>query len=177
MGNVPHASFDEFFRQRYGDLVRYLGWLGATVDDAEEAAQEVMTAAYERWHRIRNPDAWIWRVARRAYLRTQRRRRLREVLRPGEWVPQSAVLDESDALASALQVRSLLLRLAIQQRRVVAWWLDGYRFDEIAKKLDVRTATVRSLFRHARVRLREAFRTQSDDEYRRRLNRGYRPRR
>jgi RNA polymerase sigma-70 factor (ECF subfamily) len=161
MRKVPDASFDAFFRLRYRDLVRYLGRLGATVDDAEEAAQDAMTAAYERWHRISNPDAWIWRVACRGYLRTDRRRRLREVLRPGERVPQSAVADESDAFASIQVVRGLLLGLATQQRRVVAWWLQGYRFEEIATKLNVRTATVRSSFRHARVRLREVFRAQA----------------
>jgi DNA-directed RNA polymerase specialized sigma24 family protein len=59
----------------------------------------------------------------------------------------------------------------------MAWWLDGYRFDEIATKLDVRTATVRSLFRHARARLRDVFRAQSDEEYVRRLSRGNRQRR
>jgi RNA polymerase sigma-70 factor (ECF subfamily) len=173
----PDASFDEFFRLRYRDLVRYVGRLGATVDDAEEAAQDAMMAAYERWHRIRNPDAWVWRVACRAYLRTHRRRRLREVLQPGERLSQPGAVDESDTLAGILQVRGLLLRLAVQQRRVMAWWLDGYRFDEIATKLDVRPATVRSLFRHARARLRDVFRAQSDEEYVRRLSRGNRQRR
>jgi RNA polymerase sigma factor (sigma-70 family) len=174
MRTLPDASFDEFFRLRYRDLVRYVGRLGATVHDAEEAAQDAMTAAYERWHRIDNPDAWVWRVACRAYLRTHRRRRLREVLQPGERMNHSTVYDESEALAGVLQVRGLLLRLAAQQRRVMAWWLDGYRFDEIAAKLDVRTATARSLFRHARARLRVLFRAQTDYEYARRPGRDYR---
>jgi RNA polymerase sigma-70 factor (ECF subfamily) len=174
MRTSPDASFDEFFRLRYRDLVRYIGRLGATVHDAEEAAQDAMTAAYERWHRIDNPDAWVWRVACRAYLRTHRRRRLREVLQPGERLTSSTVSDESEALASAFQVRGLLLLLAAQQRRVMAWWLDGYRFDEIAAKLDVRTATARSLFRHARARLRDLFRAQSGHEYARRLDRANR---
>jgi DNA-directed RNA polymerase specialized sigma24 family protein len=84
------------------------------------------------------------------------------------------VSDVSEAVAGAFQVRGLLLRLAAQQRRVMTWWLDGYRFDEIAEKLDVHTATARSLFRHARARLRDLFRAQTGYEYARRLDRGYR---
>jgi DNA-directed RNA polymerase specialized sigma24 family protein len=62
--------------------------------------------------------------------------------------------DGAEALLGTFRVRSLLARLAAQQRRVVAWWLDGYQFSEIASKLHVETSTVRSLFRNARSRLR-----------------------
>jgi DNA-directed RNA polymerase specialized sigma24 family protein len=93
MRTVPDASFDEFFRLRYRDLVRYVGRLGATLHDAEKAAQDAMMAAYERWQRIDNPDACVWRVACRSYLRTDRRRRLREVLQPGERLTGSTVSD------------------------------------------------------------------------------------
>jgi RNA polymerase sigma-70 factor (ECF subfamily) len=147
------AEFDRFFRASYRDLVRHVMRFGATLDEAEEAAQEAMTTAYERWTTIANPGAWTWRVACRAYLRVARRRRIREVLAPSDGLPSSWTADGTDALLGTFRVRSLLARLAAQQRRVVAWWLDGYQFNEIANKLDVQTSTVRSLFRHARSRL------------------------
>jgi RNA polymerase sigma factor (sigma-70 family) len=155
------TDFEAFFRGSYRDLIRYVMMLGASVSDADEVAQEAMTAAYRRWPRIDNPKAWTWRVACRTYLRADRRRRLREVLAPAEHLPDRAGVDPADALLGAYRVRMLLRGLAARQRRVVAWWLDGYQFDEIAEKLDVKTATVRSLFRHARKRLRERFRTES----------------
>jgi len=155
------VQFDRFFRARYRDLVRHVMRFGATLDEAEEAAQEAMITAYQRWPTITNPNAWTWRVACRAYLRVARRRRIREVLAPAEGLPLVSTPDGTDALLSTFRVRSLLGRLAAQQRRVVAWWLDGYQFNEIANKLDVQTSTVRSLFRHARARLARLLRDQA----------------
>jgi RNA polymerase sigma factor (sigma-70 family) len=147
-------QFDRFFRASYWDLVQHVKRFGATHHEAEEAAQEAMITAYQRWPSIANPSAWTWRVACRAYLRVARRRRAREVLTPLDGLPLAATADGTDALLGTFRVRSMLARLAAQQRRVVAWWLDGYQFHEIAHKLDVKTSTVRSLFRHARARLR-----------------------
>lgn len=162
---MPPASdkaFDAFFRARYEDLVRFVMRLGADLHDAEEVSQDAMSAAYERWDDIRDPPAWTWRVACRAYLRRRQRRRRHEMLLPAALLPEAAPGSRAgeppeDDVISSDTVRRLLRGLARQQRRVVAWWLEGYRFEEIAQRLDIATSTARSVFRNARERLATRF--------------------
>lgn len=147
-------DFDTFFRSRYAQLVGFIMQLGARREDAEEAAQEAMVAAYSSWHRIANPTAWAWRVAYRKYLARVRQARLRELLVPSDRLQHRP--DPAQPLDDLLwrdRARRLLGRLAERQRRVVTLWLDGYRPEEIAGRLGVKPGTVRSLFRHARKRL------------------------
>lgn len=155
-------EFDTFFRQRYTDLVVFLMRLGARLDDAEEAAQEAMIAAYASWPRIHDPKAWTWRVASRIYLRQVRRRRLRELLVPDDALAQRAShyqqAEPSTTEADLVwrdRFRRLLLRLTERQQRVFAMWYDGYLGKEIADRLNVTPGTIRSLLRNARHRLAE----------------------
>jgi len=176
MPPATDEAFDAFFRARYEDLVRFVMRLGADVHDAEEVSQEAMSAAYERWDDIRDPPAWTWRVACRVYLRRRQRRRRHEMLLPVPLLPEAARAGPEpsrpeDAVISSDTVRRLLRGLARQQRRVVAWWLEGYRFEEIAQRLDIATSTVRSVFRNARERLATRF-SELRDEVRQPARRG-----
>jgi RNA polymerase sigma factor (sigma-70 family) len=155
---MPDDDFDAFFRSRYTDLVAFVMRLGARLDDAEEAAQEAMVAAYASWPRIRDPAAWTWRVAYRSFLAQVRRRRLREVLVPTEALYQRADPAEPEAdLLWRDRFHRLLAGLAERQRRIVALWYEGYPVREIAGRLNVEPGTVRSAFRHARARLAGLF--------------------
>jgi RNA polymerase sigma factor (sigma-70 family) len=53
-----------------------------------------------------------------------------------------------------LQIVDLLSQLPSEQRRVAVLFYDGFTYEEIAEVLEKSEATVRSLLRHARERLR-----------------------
>lgn len=63
-------EFAGFYKERVPGLIAYLLSQGAMADQAADIAQEVMTAAYLRWTEISSPRAFVYTLARRAFLRS-----------------------------------------------------------------------------------------------------------
>jgi RNA polymerase sigma factor (sigma-70 family) len=143
-----------FFHERFSKVVIFLISMGASRADAEEAAQEALSEAWERLESIDQPAAWLRTVAARAYWKQVRMRR------------QTVPLDESEYQAMAdsdlrifreeqQQVLCILRALPPEQRTVVALRYDGATCEEIATLTGKPSATVRSHLRHARKTLKE----------------------
>jgi DNA-directed RNA polymerase specialized sigma24 family protein len=149
-GAVLRDSYDDFFRAERAKLACFVRKLGATWEEANDAAQEAMVAALVRWETLTNPRAWVRVVAERKFLRQKVRTDQREELaaRPGWGVENSCPLPaESEGTQEVL---SMIGRLPPAQRRVMAWTYDGYEPAEIAAVFGESAATVRSNLRHAR---------------------------
>jgi RNA polymerase sigma-70 factor (ECF subfamily) len=161
---VRGPTFDEFYRDEAGPLVAFLKKGGFTKQQAEDAVSDAMTCALESWPRIdRSPRGWVRTVAYRIACKTAQRAReesLRAVV--GGWAI-SAHYDVD--VVETTEVHDLLVRLLQQlprqQRLVMAWHLDGFNTKEIADRLDMLPATVRSTLRHAKDRLKVAYQTRS----------------
>ncbi|RSM69243.1 hypothetical protein DMH04_46250 [Kibdelosporangium aridum] len=63
------GEFELFYRGTVQQLVRFLMLQGASLADARDIAQDTLSSAYERWHKLDNPRAWSYRVASRAFIR------------------------------------------------------------------------------------------------------------
>lgn len=127
--------------------------MGASRADAEDATQEAMVQAWQRWESIDKPEAWVRTVAVRAYWKVVGAR------------PQTVSLDESvpeSIVDSGLgifteeqqQVLRLLRALPPMQGGVAALAYDGSTCQEIAMLLGISEATVRSHLRYARKNLK-----------------------
>ena len=75
-------TFEEFFRERYGEVVRSMRLMVGDHARAEELTQEAFARACRHWRRVRaldRPVAWVYVVAtneaRREWRREQRARR------------------------------------------------------------------------------------------------------
>lgn len=62
-------GFDEFYRATRGRVLEYLFAAGGDLGEAQDAAQEAFTRAWQRWEHISghtDPEAWVrvvgWRV-------------------------------------------------------------------------------------------------------------------
>jgi RNA polymerase sigma factor (sigma-70 family) len=149
-------GFDEFFRGAFARLVLFLIKIGASREEAEDSAQEAMTKAYENWRAIQHPEAWVRVVAERGYIAAAARARAAPAkMLAGGWTGDGTYTDLDLAVFGEEQRRvlDLLRRLPYEQRRVLAWYYDGFATAEIAKRVDRPEATVRSHLRHARQRL------------------------
>jgi len=104
-------------------LVWFVMSLGASAEAAAAAAQSAFTDAFPVWHTIRHPNAWLRRVAERAYYRRAARETLVESPpdRPGPLPTASA----AELRAEARAVLAALASLPPKQRRVMAWCIDG----------------------------------------------------
>lgn len=156
------AAFAAFYEENIRQLTRTLT---ATIGDpqvAQDAAQEAMARACERWTTVgsyNNPTAWCYRVAMN-WSTSRWRKRRREIITE-EMPPPLAVSDPDfeleDRLLAALRSLSLEHRSVIVLRVVEDWSIK-----ETAEALGIRPGTVQSRYARALERLREI--VGADDE-------------
>jgi RNA polymerase sigma factor (sigma-70 family) len=148
-------DFDSFFRRAAPRVVLFLIKLGASRQQAEDAAQEAMLRAYQAWSTIRYPEAWVRVVASRVHAAAVAGDRC--VAGTVEANLSNLIAADTDLLVDdeeRRRVLELLRRLPPAQRLVMAWYVDGFGPKEIAAILQKNPDTVRSDLRHARLRLR-----------------------
>jgi RNA polymerase sigma-70 factor (ECF subfamily) len=144
------GEFCAFFEGDYHAVVGLLIRAGASLGDAEDAAQEAMHAALRQWPAIERPKSFTRTVAFRALYRiwgrAQRERLVRQVTR-------DEVTSAFDAGEDAGRVLAMLRSLPDAQRLVFALHVDGYDPAGIAEITGQHPDTVRSNLRHARQKL------------------------
>ena len=148
------ADFSHFYADNIDGLTRALT---ATLGDpqiAQEAAQEAMARACERWRKIGeydNPTGWCYRVGLN-WATSRWRKRRREVLDFSE-VRHTARPDVPLSLDDGLE--RALLRLPIDQRAVIVLRLvQDLSISEVADALNIAEGTVQSRYSRGLTRLR-----------------------
>lgn len=149
--------YDTFYRAQFRPLVRFVVTLGATWEEAEDAAQEAMVSLLLAFGTVTSPRSWCRTAAERFYVKsTVRLRKAPDLaLRGGLTLSDFGIVEPGDPLGGE-EVLRLLRVLPYQQRRVMAYHYDGYSPEEIADLLDKKASTVRSTLRHATEKLARA---------------------
>jgi RNA polymerase sigma factor (sigma-70 family) len=146
-------GFASFFQQRYSSTAVLLIAMGASRADAEDAVQEAMINAWQKWETIHEPTAWVRTTAIRKLQKGKRQ------LPPTTALDESAADPEGTDLAvfseEQRRVLSLLRQLPTAQRTITALYYDGLSAEEIAEVTGKPATTVRSHLRHARRALKE----------------------
>jgi len=149
------TTFAAFYQQNIGSLARTLtAALGDPVV-AQDAAQEAMARACERWEKIEgydNPVGWCYRVAMN-WATSRWRKRKREIVTDQLPMPDPVVAPDfavQDRLLIALRSLSMDQRSVIVLRLVEDWSIN-----ETAEALGIAPGTVQSRYARALVRLRE----------------------
>jgi RNA polymerase sigma-70 factor (ECF subfamily) len=139
-------DLDALFRVEGDGVYRALyAFTGGRADVAEEATAEAFARAVAGRDALRDPLAWIYRVAFRVAIDELRRDRRR-----GTLVDAPVTPPEMAGLMEALRKLSPNQRAAIVLRHVLD--LD---LDEVAKRMGVAAPTVRVHLHRGRTRLRE----------------------
>lgn len=155
MTATREAAFAAFYQQNIGSLARTLTAALGDPQVAQDAAQEAMARACERWEKIEsydNPVGWCYRVAMN-WATSRWRKRKREVIT--NVLPTPVPLDEPDF---AVQDRLLiaLRSLSTDQRSVIVLRLvEDWSINETAEALGIKPGTVQSRYARALARLRE----------------------
>lgn len=162
-GRVPAGagSPDEIARRAL-DVGRRtaLGVLAGDTATADDVAQEVAIQAVRHAHRLREPaalDAWLYRTAVRAALKTVRRGRRQRAIEQDHVVAAIRTVEGDDVPTAALEELGRLLRgLPERQRAALTLrYAHDLTDDEIATALRCRTGTVRALLSRGRAAVRE----------------------
>ncbi len=146
---------------RYGEkLYQYLVLKHCSPADAEDILQETFYrfARYSvRWKLIKNPLAFVFRVARNEsnrFLKRQLRQRLRSELNPKRQNAIASVIQGPDEKSERL-LSDALARLPHEQREVVVLKaFHGLTFEEIARVCGLNSNTAASRYRYGLSKLR-----------------------
>lgn len=147
-------GFERFVLDAYPALMRRAFLLVGDHGHAEDLVQTALVAAYQRWRRIREPQAYVRTVMARAAIGWRSRRWRGET--PTDRLPEQP--HPHDALADADltdAVRRALLALPVEQRAVVVLrYYDDCSEAEIADVLGCSVGTVKSRASRALTALR-----------------------
>ena len=156
---VPNGSagnqveFERLFVAERMPMVRLAALLVGSRAVAEEVVQDAFASVSERWDGLDRPGGYLRTAVVNGCAQVLRRRSVEDRHRP-------VTLEIPDEIPERLiDLRSALDRLSNRQRIVVVlrYFVD-VPDDEIARTLDVRPSTVRSLARRALAVLRKELR-------------------
>jgi RNA polymerase sigma-70 factor, ECF subfamily len=152
LDRVNPAEIGAFYEREMPRLVLFVTvGTGLDVHAAADVAQAAFERALPRWGRLRNPRAWLYRVAQREALA-----RCKAVRRE---VPVEQVPDQPDQLSAALaaelraeqvEVMNHMRGLPPTQRQVMTWTLAGFADAEIAAAIGLSAAAVKQSRYYAR---------------------------
>jgi len=137
------------FESGYSATRRFLLSRGAAVDDAEEIAQAAWALGWEYREQLRDPALvgyWVNSIARNLY-----RARFRAL--------PTVPIEDLDASYSidleALEVRLMLTRCSLRDRKLLEQSLEGYSAEEIARTCGITSTGIRVRLLRIRQALRE----------------------
>ncbi|WP_159029202.1 RNA polymerase sigma factor [Streptomyces viridochromogenes] len=163
LSTAEQQDYDDFFRAEFTPITRHVLSLGASIEEAKDAAQATLLDLLKNWHSVRAPRAWCRKAAANHYLRSEMRANRGLELSRQEFIARRG--EDAHNLASSLEEWEFVIdfvqkHLTGAQRIIMAWHLDGYTPREIAQVLNKDMATVRSNLRHARIKLASALKNE-----------------
>ena len=153
----------EIYQEARDDVYYYALTLGIDPAQAQDLAQETFLRLYvalRNGEDIRNPRAWIFRVAHNLGLRTRARQQRMQPLDPaaGDAIPQAG--PSADAVLIEAERRNNLTEaiaaLSPQQRQCLHLRSEGLRYREIAAAIGVSVSTVSEFLTRAVAKLKGA---------------------
>jgi RNA polymerase sigma factor (sigma-70 family) len=150
-GTVAPLTFEDLFVAQHERLFRALYLIVGNTQEAEELMQDAFLHVLERWDRIDDPAAYLFRSALNATSSRFRRLKLsaKRMLIPGEREDAFALADLRDEMVRALRALPERQRAAL----VLVDLLD-YPSEEAGGILGITAATVRSLASHGRATMK-----------------------
>lgn len=139
-GEAIPRQFEDFYRSKRDHLARALAMTLRSDELGNEAADEAMTRAYQRWRTVceyANPVGWAYRVGLNWAI-SRKRRAKREVVIA---VPERGI-EDSDFNP---EIEAALAEISIEQRAVLVlrFYLD-WDIDRVAETLLIPHGTVKS---------------------------------
>lgn len=149
--------------EKYGQsLFRYALALTCSVEDAEDAVQEVFARVSREWRRfmeVQNVKAYLFHATRNSAYSILRGRRRCEALHEAICADLAAVCapEIKQTSATIISIREAFIELSIEQREVVVLKiLNQMTFKEIAETVGAPINTVAGRYRYGIEKLRQA---------------------
>lgn len=153
VGSVGEHDLEALFVEASSGVFRTLyAYTGGRADIAEEATAEAFARAVAHAATIRDPLAWIYRVAFRVANEELRRQRR-----------HSPAVDAATPPPELIGVVDALRRLSPNQRAaIVLRHVEGLETSDVARRMGIAMPTVRVHLHRGRARLRELLGTEEE---------------
>lgn len=149
-------SFAEVVTDHWVPVFRFLMHLSGDMHDAEELTQETFLRAMPHWKEQSNPRAWLFRIARNAFLDQTRRRAVVKFESLGADRPADRASPAIETTEQAEKVKAALAQLTELARTVFLMRVEGeLSFAEIAAALESTEEACRWHMHEARRKLAE----------------------
>ena len=149
VGGIAAVSFEMVYSERWLQLVRFAALSTGSLDLAEDIVQDAFAELHRRWDKVDNPSAYVRVAVAHRSTSWVRRQRLE---RRHRTTPLQ--LNHGDSRLVEL-VDAMRLLTPRQRAAVVLRYLDDLTESEIARILDCRPGTVKSLLARGLARLEE----------------------
>jgi RNA polymerase sigma-70 factor (ECF subfamily) len=156
-------AFDEFYQGTRARLLAYLYTAGGDLAEAQDAAQEAYTRAWQRWATLRDspdPEAWVrtvgWRVLSHRWRSLRSRRSAYQ--RHGPPAPAPAPSEDTVALVAALRQLP-----APQRQAIVLHHLLDVPIAQIATETGVAAGTLKARLARGRTALATILATEAQE--------------
>ena len=150
---VPLLDYEQYFRKHRDGLATFARRNADNAQQGEDALQEAMIDAYEKWPEVSimaHPRGWVVKVISRKLYRLRQRR---EDPSP---VADDTVQDSSERHAEKTEIWAAISKLPPRQREIVTMRFElDLEIDEIAMALDIKESTVRGTLSRATQRLKD----------------------
>jgi RNA polymerase sigma-70 factor (ECF subfamily) len=155
-----HERVGEIYEAERENIYGYLLRLGVPPERAQELVQDSFLKLFLKFSKgdeIKNPRAWLYRVAHNFALQFHQREPVFRELDPSLHAhelqpdPEHALIEQQRRMALVQAVRSL----SPQQRNCLHLRARGLRYREIADAIGISTSAVGEFLRRAVTRLKE----------------------
>jgi RNA polymerase sigma-70 factor (ECF subfamily) len=163
---VGSVDFEDFVRAERSKLIWFLMSHGASVHQAEEAAQASLIEAWRKWETINSPRGWVYRVALREYWRSASKPGVDHedlMAEPPDNANVPSAADTAEITVRERLVCAEIAKLPPKQRQVAVMRYEGYSNREIADQLGVDDSAVRHNVLRAKSRLRHLRENSQED--------------
>jgi RNA polymerase sigma-70 factor (ECF subfamily) len=159
-GTLVPLTFEDLFAAQHKRLYRTMYLIVGNSQEAEELMQDAFLRVLERWNRIDDPAAYLYRSALNATSSRFRQLKVsaKRTLTPGEPEDAFALADLRDEMVRALRALPKRQRAAL----ILVDLLD-YPSEDAAQVLGITAATVRSLASHGRASMKLSMEADDDD--------------
>jgi RNA polymerase sigma-70 factor (ECF subfamily) len=159
----PREQIAQLYGETRDDVFRYLVAMGVLPAHAQDLAQESFLRLYEKLaqgERIREPRAWLFRVAHNLGLNARAREQAFEAFDESlhAALPERAAGAEEGLIGRErmARVERAVASLSPQQKQVLELRASGFRYREIAAAMGIGVSTVFEFVTRAVERLRKA---------------------
>lgn len=161
-------DFDAFFRRVYPSLHRYALRMAGDADAADDIAQEAFTRLLGRSMPEDEARLWLFTVAANLFRdrarMTKRRARILSTVPRDETSPWPRPDERAERADDVARVRRALERIPERDRQMLLMRHEGFRYDEIARAVDVAPTSVGTLLARALRRFSAAMDAHEEDE-------------